>query len=340
VEFGRPTCLVLRPDQEPVVVTPLMESEMVGKMTWIKQIRTWTDAGATRWEPVLRQELGAAAPVIGIETGTIPAIVRSWLGETYPNAKVVDASKVLGGMRMIKAPEEIDIMRKAGQIAAAMMAAAHGALKEGAPEYEAALAVINAGTRKAAGFLTANGWDAFISPMIHNLQIMQSGRDTTMVHRRASVRRMERGDPVYFCFCNMVEFKHYRLGFDRMFFIGEASEEAAHVQNTAVAAQQAALASIREGVVAEDVAAAANEVYQRAGFETGYRTGRSIGVSYLEAPELKQGDKTVLKAGMTFAVDGGISVEGKGGGRIGDSIVVTKSGFEYLTDYPRGLLIA
>jgi Xaa-Pro aminopeptidase len=176
--------------------------------------------------------------------------------------------------------------------------------------------------------------------MIHNLQIMQSGRDTTMVHRRASVRRMERGDPVYFCFCNMVEFKHYRLGFDRMFFIGEASEEAAHVQTTAVAAQQAALASIREGVVAEDVAAAANEVYQRAGFEPGYRTGRSIGVSYLEAPELKEGDKTVLKAGMTFAVDGGISVPGKGGGRIGDSIVVTKSGFEYLTDYPRGLLIA
>ena len=154
VEFGRPTCLVLRPDQEPVVVTPLMESEMVGRMTWIKQIRSWTDAGATRWEPVLRQELGAAAPVIGIETGTIPAIVKSWLSETYPRAKVVDASKVLGEMRMIKAPEEIEIMRKAGQIAGAMMAAAHGALKEGAPEYEAALAVINAGTRKAAGFLT------------------------------------------------------------------------------------------------------------------------------------------------------------------------------------------
>ena len=174
--------------------------------------------------------------------------------------------------------------------------------------------------------------------MIHNLQIMQSGADTTMVHRRASVQRLERGDPVYFCFCNMAEFKHYRLGFDRMFFIGEVSDEAAHVQATAVDAQQAALASIREGVIAEDVAAAANAVYRRAAFEPGYRTGRSIGVSYLEAPELKQGDKTVLKAGMTFAVDGGITA-GKSGGRIGDSIVVTNSGFEYLTDYPRGLLV-
>ena len=70
-------------------------------------------------------------------------------------------------------------------------------------------------------------------------------------HRRAGVRCMQRGDPVYFCFCNMVEFKHYRLGFDRMFFIGEVSDEAAHVHETAVEAQQAALAGIREGVIAE-----------------------------------------------------------------------------------------
>jgi Xaa-Pro aminopeptidase len=62
-------------------------------------------------------------------------------------------------------------------------------------------------------------------------------------------------------------------------------------------------------------------------------------MSYLEAPELKQGDKTVLKAGMTFAVDGGISIDGEVAGRIGDSIVVTKTGFEYLTEYEREIII-
>ena len=72
---------------------------------------------------------------------------------------------------------------------------------------------------------------------------------------------------------------------------------------------------------------------------TGYRTGRSIGMAYLESPELKHGDKTVLEAGMTFAVDGGISVDGELGGRIGDSIVVTETGYEYLTEYPRQLLV-
>ena len=43
---------------------------------------------------------------------------------------------------------------------------------------------------------------------------------------------------------------------------------------------------------------------------------------------------------MTFAVDGGISVDGVCGGRIGDSVVVTETGFEYLTEYPREVLIS
>jgi Xaa-Pro aminopeptidase len=81
-------------------------------------------------------------------------------------------------------------------------------------------------------------------------------------------------------------------------------------------------------------------VYRRRGYETGYRTGRSIGVAYLEAPELKEGDKTVLQPGMTFAVDGGISVDGVTAGRIGDSIVVTDFGADYLTQYPREILLS
>ncbi|MCP4470961.1 MAG: M24 family metallopeptidase [Gammaproteobacteria bacterium] len=71
------------------------------------------------------------------------------------------------------------------------------------------------------------------------------------------------------------------------------------------------------------------------GYETGYRTGRSIGMAYLESPELKHGDKTILQEGMTFAVDDGISVDGRLGGRIGDSIAVTAEGSEYITEFPR-----
>jgi Xaa-Pro dipeptidase len=176
--------------------------------------------------------------------------------------------------------------------------------------------------------------------MIHNLQILQSGKDASMVHRRASVKPYKKFDPVYFCFCNMAQFKQYKLGFDRMFYIGDVKDSDGKVQQAAIDAQQAAISVIRPGIAAEDVAAAANEIYKERGYETGYRTGRSIGVAYLESPELKVGDKTILELGMTFAVDGGISVDGVTAGRIGDSIVVTEIGSEYITHYPRELLVS
>ncbi|GJL81520.1 MAG: dipeptidase [marine bacterium B5-7] len=343
MDFGRPTSLLIHTDDDPVIITPALESEMVGEMTNIADIRTFEDAGNNTWQTVLGaalDDLGGAR--LGIEARQIPVVVRDFLegfAFTGNNLDLGSVSEMIGGLRMIKSSHEIEIMRQAGTIAAAMMRAAEASLAAGAAEYESALAIINEGTRTAAKYLDDENVDRFVSPMIHNLQIMQSGRDTSMVHRRAGVKRYESGDPVYFCFCQMAEFRHYKLGFDRMFFIDHISDDAARVQQAAIDAQQAAIAAIRPGIVAEDVALAADAVYAQRGYATGYRTGRAIGLAYLEAPELKAGDTTELKVGMTFAVDGGISVDGVLGGRIGDSVVVTDEGFEYLTDYPREIRV-
>ena len=96
---------------------------------------------------------------------------------------------------------------------------------------------------------------------------------------------------------------------------------------------------MRPGAIAEDVNAAAVEVYRSNGYGPSYRTGRAIGFSFLEEPQLKVGDRTLLQPGMAFAVDGGITVPGEFGARIGDSVVITDNGFEYLTGYPRELAV-
>ncbi|UCF91055.1 MAG: aminopeptidase P family protein [Desulfobacterales bacterium] len=340
LQFGRPTLLVVPRADTCTIITPGMEAEMARNMTWIEDVREWTDGVGGEWtthlDDLLRRHQNSR---IGIEPLKTHPVIVEYLKRVWPRAHRVDITGILADMRMIKSPGEIAHMRQAGQVAVAMCEAAANAIGEGVPEYEVALAGVAAGTRRAAEFLSEEGPARLFSPVLHDLQIMQTGRDLAMVHRRPTVRRIRQGDPVYLCFCPFTMFKQLKLGFDREYFVGRVSDEHARIYAVALEAQSAALAMIRPGVRAEEVHAAALEVYQKAGFGMCYRTGRGIGYSHLERPEFKNGDKTPLQAGMTFGVDGGITIPGEFGARVGDSVVVTENGFEYLTPYPKELRI-
>jgi Xaa-Pro aminopeptidase len=277
--------------------------------------------------------------MIGFEPVKTHPLIISYLKHKFSDSAMQDISKILSDLRMVKSPEEINTMRQAGQVAVAMCDAAVQTIAEGVPEYEISLAAVAAGTHKAAEFLGHRKSERLFSPMIHNLQILQTGPELAMVHRRPTIRRLLKGDPIYMCFCPFTLFKQIKLGFDREYFVGSVSDEHARIYEIALKAQAAALDMIRPGVRAEEVHFASLEVYQSEGFGICYRTGRGVGHSYLERPEFKDGDRTILQAGMTFAVDGGITIEGEFGARVGDSIVVTDDGFEYLTPYPKELRI-
>jgi Xaa-Pro aminopeptidase len=340
MEFGRPTIIVVPKSESPTIITPGLEAEMARAMSWIEDIREWTDGVGGEWVAHLQDLLGNNQKcTVGIERLKTHPLILDYLRREFSGVNIVDISDILANMRMVKTPEEIAVMQQAGQVTVAMCDGGVNAIKEGVPEYEVALAVAASGTRKAAEFLSAEGVDRLYSPAIYNLQVLQSGHDLSMVHRRSTVRRIQQGDPVYMCFCGIANFKQYKLGFDREYFVRTVTDENARIYEVALKAQTAALEQIRPGVPAEEVHAAALEVYQAAGFDICYRTGRGIGYSFLEKPELKAGDKTLLQVGMTLAVDGGITIPEKFGARVGDSIVVTENGFEYLTPYSKELLI-
>ncbi|MCP4628383.1 MAG: aminopeptidase P family protein [bacterium] len=340
MEFGRPTLLIIPRTGSPALITPGLEAEMAANMTWIQDVRQWTDGVAGEWRTLLDDMLdGRKTARIGVEPYKTHPAVSAYLSHEFSGSALKDMSTFLSEMRMIKSPADIDIMRQAGQVAVAMCDAAARIIAEGVQEYEISLAAITAGTRRAAEFLGNRESEKLYSPIIHDLQIFQSGPDLAMVHRRPTIRRLAKGDPVYMCFCPLTLFKQVKLGFDREYFVGSVSDEHAGIYDIALKAQAAALDMIRPGVPAEEVHFASLEVYQSAGFGICYRTGRGVGYSHLESPEFKDGDKTILQPGMTFAVDGGITIEGEFGARVGDSIVVTEGGFEYLTPYPKNLRI-
>ncbi|MDX1710633.1 MAG: Xaa-Pro peptidase family protein [Rhodovibrionaceae bacterium] len=344
MDFGRPTAMLVPRQGAPSIVTPLMESEMARRMTWLDDVVAWEDGRGDEWRGALSRRIEATGiETLGVERLKTPGQVAEYLADAHADLPFADISPILGEMRMVKSAEEIAEMRQAGAVAVAMTEAAEAAIGVGVPEYEVALAVIAGGTRKAAEILEAEGWTGdeapFHCPTIYNLQILQSGHHTCMVHRRSTVRRIAAGEPVYLCYCGIANFKQFKLGFDRQYFVGHAPEEMARHYEITLAAQKAALDAIRPGVPAEEPHFAAADVYRQAGLAPGYRTGRAIGYSFLEAPEIKEGDTTPLAAGMTFAVDGGITLPGRFGTRVGDSIVVTEDGFDYLTPYPKELRV-
>ena len=337
MEFGRPTILVVRPYHDSVLITPSMELDMAEAAAVVDRIEAWNDGLGDEWRAALPGALAGAGRV-AIEPDQMPPVLRNYIDAIVETSRLGDVTPIVVAMRMIKSADELQLARHAGQVAMAMMEAGRAAIGDGVREYEVALATSAAGAHKAAELLEAHYSDARMSPNTHFLQIMASGREITMPHRRATTRMMKSGEPVFLCFCGMTNFHRFKLGFDRTFWIGEIADKSQEaVYQVAIDSQAAALAALRPGVTAEEVHAAYAEVIQGAGYEYPFRCGRATGFSFLEKPQLVTGDKTVLQPGMVLAVDGSVSVAKTFRAQVGDSFIVTEDGYEALTSHPKAL---
>ena len=336
VEFGRPSIVIIPRNEEPIIITSSIEGEMCKRMSWISKIHLYHDSVGREWidpfETILEKYKNSKIAVI---PNKVPSLVLNYFHKTDWINKFINGENILSLQRMIKSPEEIKHLRQAGQVATAMTDAARVVIAEGVSEYEIAIAAQSGGTRKAAEIIESEDVNSLMSPVIHNLQSIQSGPYTSMGHLHPTVRRLKKGDPVFLCFCANCHFKQLKIGYDRQYFVEEMSDEHARLYEIAVEAQQASIKEMKPGVTAEQVNAASDEVYKSHDMGFCYRTGRAVGYSSLEKPELKKGDKTILSPGMAFAVDGGITIPDKFGARIGDTILITQHGTECVTEYPR-----
>jgi Xaa-Pro aminopeptidase len=105
-------------------------------------------------------------------------------------------------------------------------------------------------------------------------------------------------------------------------------------------AKEAAKAAIRPGVKAGHVDSVARGVLRKhglAGYFT-HSTGHGLGLEVHEIPRLGRSETEVLQEGMVLTVEPGVYMEGFGGIRIEDEVVVTLTGVKDLTTAPRGLI--
>ena len=335
MNFGRPTILVVSLENGTYLITPYMEKYMAIDRAAVDNFIFWNDGEGEEWRESLSKIL-KNNNIVGYELNYMPPIVQRYISTILNKEKIFDVSNIISELRMIKSPQELKLARHCGEVANAMMNAGRDSIRNGIREFEVAIAASIAGTQKASELLEKYYRDSKMSPNTHFLQIMASGENISMPHHRASNRLMKEGDPVFLCFCGMTNFHRFKLGFDRMFWIGKIENKRHEkVYKVALKSQKAALKKLKPGVMAEEIHAAYAEVILKEGFDYPFRCGRATGFSFLEKPQIVYGDKTIIQPGMVFAIDGSVTLDKTFRAQVGDSFIVTPKGYEAITSHPK-----
>ena len=121
--------------------------------------------------------------------------------------------------------------------------------------------------------------------------------------------------------------------------IGKPSDHAKRLYEAMLAAHDTGIENLKDGAVAEEVDKKSLDQIRAAGFEKflRHRTGHGIGLEGHEPPWIAEGDKTVLKEGMTFSCEPGVYDPDWGGFRHSDTVIVRKEKGEVMNSYPTRL---
>ncbi|MBC8196581.1 MAG: aminopeptidase P family protein [Candidatus Marinimicrobia bacterium] len=123
---------------------------------------------------------------------------------------------------------------------------------------------------------------------------------------------------------------------ERTFFTKQPTEEEINYFNIMLKARKKCFEILKPGIKAEDIDIIANSYFESKGLTQNilHRTGHGIGLGNHEGPFLAISDKTILQENMVISIEPGIYIEGVGGFRHSDTVLITHNGYELLTHIP------
>jgi len=345
IPVGRPIWLVLLQDGAPAFVSPRSEAKEIRARCSTPVAVEWVEWEEPVPAPMTHQDalakyVGDIAPdarTMGIDFNSTWAGNIELVKQALGAERIKDATVMLRGLLARKDAVAIDVIRRSCDIAAYEFVASRDTIAPGVPEWKVALASFVAGTELTAEWWNGNEEE---SPFAQGMHMMGSGaKRTARCHSTGAGRAMQNGEIVQLCRCGTAFFGH-AICFDRPVQVGpkKLSHETRKVIDIAREAQEAALAMMRSGVTAGEVHAAAVKVIERGGWRSPFlhRTGRGLGYSDWDGMELKANSPALLEPGMIFSVEPAPYVDGVGGARFGDTVLVTETGYEVLTPFELG----
>lgn len=166
--------------------------------------------------------------------------------------------------------------------------------------------------------------------------IVAAGHRSSMPHARATTAVVRPGELLTLDFGIMLD--GYCSDMTRTVQVGQGGTRARQrrqreVFEAVLAAQEVAVATVRDGVSGEDVDTAAREVLKQAGLAKWFThsTGHGLGLEIHEGPRIAARQTEPLRAGMVVTIEPGVYLSGEFGVRIEDTVRVTDAGCEILT---------
>ncbi len=246
-------------------------------------------------------------------------------GATGRTTTLVPTDRVVERRRAVKDAGEIATLREAARRLSQVARAVPVFIRADRPETDIA-AEIDASIR-AAGF-ERPAFDTIVA----------SGPNSARPHARPGSRRLAPGDGVVLDFGGVYD--GYCVDLTRTLYVGTPAPALRRLAGAVREAHAAAIAAVRPGVRPSEIDRAARDVLAGHGLGAafGHGTGHGLGLDVHENPRISKlpgalPDEPVVP-GMVFTIEPGAYLEGLGGVRIEDDVLVTEDGCEVLTDVP------
>lgn len=231
---------------------------------------------------------------------------------------------VVENLRMVKTEAEIAKLKRACELTDACFSHLIRLIQPGVSEHEIQL--------EMEFFIRRQGGHMAFEP------IVVSGTNSARPHGKATEKQLALGEFVTMDFGAKLD--GYCADMTRTVVVGKADERTREVYNQVLKAQLASIEMMKPGVVAETVDAKAREVFDEIGLAKhfGHGLGHGLGILVHDTGRLGVGSKTILEPGQVWTVEPGVYLEGWGGCRIEDNVVVTETGVINLTGSTKELL--
>jgi Xaa-Pro dipeptidase len=318
----RPFLLVIPAKGDVAYISPGFEEQRAREVIkFSNDVRVWQeDEDATALVAGVLKDRGVTTTgKVGVEE-RVRFFIADGLGKAMPASRIVLATPVTAGCRMIKSPAEIANMQYAMNITLAAFKAGLATLRDGMTQGE------------LAGNITA----AYRQMGANGAVAVSFGQYTAFPHGSIEPQRLKDGDVVQID--DGVSWNGYQSDITRTTVFGKPSARQIEVWNLEKKAQAAAFAAARVGATCESVDAAARKVITDAGFGPGYkvpglphRTGHGIGMDGHEWTNFVKGNTTKLEPGMCFSDEPMIAIYGEFGIRLEDCLHMTADGPKWFT---------